>query len=228
MALKTAVDSACIRIVGYAPTAVFASQEQLSLEMADLANEMAHEIAESYEWRILTKEAQMQGQESFPLPSDYDRMLVGQGIQDKTTWFWGYYPFASVSEYMMAKNGNLPLLSPGGWIVLDNAFKFYPIPVGTATFPYISKNIVIGQDGVAKPEFTRDDDTFILSERILTLGLIWRWKQQKGLVWEDDLAIYNEELAKIQNKDKGARVLMPDVRYSIPGARMAYANRGRW
>lgn len=228
MTLKTAVDSAALRIVGHAPTAVFATQDQISLEMADLANEMAHEIAESAEWRILTKIAEMQGQESFPLPADYDRMLVGQGIQDKTTWFWGYYPFSSVSEYMMAVNGNLPLISPGGWIVLDGQFKFYPIPVGTATFPYISKNIVRGYDGVMKPEFNRDDDSFVLSERLLTLGLVWRWKQQKGLVWEDDLAIFNEELARIQNKDKGARVLMPDVRYSIPGARMAYANRGRW
>lgn len=228
MTLKTAVDSAAIRTIGNAPTAVFTSTEQIAIEMADLANEVAIEIAESAEWRVLTKIATMTGAMSFPVPADYDRMLVGQGIQDKTTWFWGYYPFSSVSEYMMAVNGNLPLLSPGGWILLDNEFKFYPLPVGEATFPYISKNIVRADGGALKPLFTSDDDTFVLSERLLTLGLIWRWKAQKGLEYGEDMAIYQEELARSQSKDKGARVLMPDVRYSIPGARMVYANRGRW
>lgn len=228
MTLKTAVDSAAIRTVGSAPTAVFSSNDQIAIEMRDLSTEVAREIAESYEWRSITKIVQMSGGMNFPLPEDYDRMLVGQGIQDRDTWFWGYYPFSSVSEYMMAVNGNLPLISPGGWILLDNEFKFYPLPVGTATFPYISKFIVKGANDVLKPAFTADDDTFLLSERLLTLGLIWRWKAQKGLDYSEDYNIYSTELAKMQNNDKGSRVLMPDVRYSIPGARMAYANRGRW
>lgn len=228
MTVKTAVDSAAIRTIGNAPSAVFSSTEQIAIEMADLVNEVAYEIAESAEWRLLTRVATMTGAMSFPVPEDYDRMLVGQGIQDKTTWFWGYYPFSSVSEYMMAVNGNLPLLSPGGWIILDGEFKFYPLPSGDATFPYISKNIARGSDGELKDRFTADDDEFRLSERLLTLGLIWRWKSQKGLEYGEDMANYQDELARAQNQDKGARVLMPDVRYSIPGARMAYANRGRW
>lgn len=228
MTVKTAIDSAAKRTIGVAPTAVFSSQEQIAIEMSDLASEVAIEIAESAEWRVLTKVVEMQGAMNFPFPADYDRMLVGQGIQDKSTWFWGYYPFSSVSEYMMAVNGNLPLISPGGWIILGNEFRFYPLPVGTATFPYISKEIVRSNDGTMKREFTADDDSFVLSERLLTLGLVWRWKAQKGLDYGEDQALYGEELARLQNKDKGARVLMPDVRYSIPGARMAYANRGRW
>lgn len=228
MTLKTAVDSAAIRAVGNAPAAVFASSETIAIEMADLSNEVAKDIAESAEWRALTRISQMSGAMNFPVPVDYDRMLVGQGIQDKTTWFWGYYPFSSVSEYMLAVNGNLPLISPGGWILLENEFKFYPLPVGEATFPYISNHIVRGSDGALKKDFTADDDTFVLSERLLTLGILWRWRAQKGMDYSEDLANYETEFARLSNKDKGARVLMPDVRHSIPGARMAYANRGRW
>lgn len=228
MTLKAAVDSAALRAVGNVPTAVFGSTQQVAMEMADLATEVAVEIAESAEWRSLTKITQMVGATSFPKPVDYDRMLTGQGIQDKTTWFWGYYPFSSVSEYMMAVNGNLPLISPGGWILLDDEFKFYPVPVGTATFPYISKFIVRANDGMLKPNFTADDDTFVLSERLLTLGLLWKWRSQKKLDYAQEFDDYQYALEHDQNKDKGARVLMPDVRYSIPGARMAYANRGRW
>lgn len=229
MTLKTAVDSAAIRTVGSAPAAVMTSNDQIAIEMRDLANDVAVEIAESAEWRILTKVAEMSGPAmNHPVPDDYERMLTAQGVQDKTTWFWGYYPFASVSEYMMAVNGNLPLISPGGWILLGGEFKFYPMPTGPATFPYISKNIIRGPDNALKPAFTDDQDKFLISDRLLTLGLIWRWKAQKGLDYSEDMAVYQEALAHDQTKDKGARMLQPDTMYAIPGARMAYANRGRW
>jgi hypothetical protein len=73
---------------------------------------------------------------------------------------------------MMAINGQVPALTPGGWIILGGEFKFWPSVNGTATFPYISKYIVLDGDGVTlKETFTSDDDTFVLSERLLTLGL---------------------------------------------------------
>lgn len=225
MTIKTAVDSACIRTVGYAPTAVFASQEQIAVEMADLANEMAIEIAESYDWRAITEEARFVGggtQDFFPFPSDYERMTVNNGVRDMKNWFWGYFPFDSVNDYLMMKENGFALLSPGGWIILNGGFNFVPAPTGTATFPYISKNIVTGQDGVKKPLFTRDDDSFVLSERLLTLGLIWKWKQQKGLVWEDDLTAYNEALSQHQTRDRGQRSYRHGMPNTWPNSRVAW------
>lgn len=208
MTLKTAVDSATIRTVGNVPVAVFGSTEQVSLEMADLATEVATDIAESYDWRALTKEALFTGNgviDSFPIPADYDRMTINNGIRDMKNWFWGYFPFDDVNQYYMMKENGFSLLSPGGWIILNGAFNFVPAPTGTAQFPYVSNHIARSNDGTTKAAFTADSDTFILSERLLILGLIWRWKSQKGLDYGEDQAIYDKALSHEQYKDRGQR-----------------------
>lgn len=224
MTIQTAVSSASLRVIGSAPAAVFSSTEQIAVEMRDLAQEVAADIAVSHEWRDLTQIATFTGGASFPKPADYDRMLSGQGVQDGTSWLWGYVPFASVSEYMAAINGQLAL-SPGGWIILGGEFKFWPAAVGSATFPYQSNLIVRASDATPKAAFSADTDTFVLPERLLTLGLIWRYRAQKGLDYSEDLATYEDALARAQNNDKGARVLRPDTMPSFPGARRAYINR---
>lgn len=208
MTLKTAVDSATLRVVGNVPAAVFSSEEQVAKEMADLSTDVAVEIAESYDWRPLTKIARFVGDgatDFFPFPADYERMTVNNGVRDMKNWFWGYFPFDNVNDFLMMKENGFALLSPGGWIILDGGFNFVPAPSGTATFPYISKNIVRAANGDLKPSFTADDDTFLLSERLLTLGLVWRWKSQKNLEFGVDEQIYKDSLSHDQYKDRGQR-----------------------
>jgi hypothetical protein len=202
---------------------VFSSQEQVMIEMRDLVQDVAVDIAKSAEWRKLTKIGTLTGPAPFLLPADYDRMLVGQGMQDQTNWFWGYYPFATVSEYMLAINSQIALPRPGGWIILGGEFKFYPAPSGVATYPYISKYIV---NNGTHETFNADTDTFVLSERLLTLGLIWRYRAQKGLDYTEDMATYGLALAQEQNNDKGGRVTrFGNPMAYFPGARIAYVNR---
>lgn len=226
MTVLSAANSAAVRVVGTELAALFSSTDQVALEFRDLIQDVAQDIAKSAEWRDLTKIATLTGSATYPKPADYDRMCKGQGIQDQANWFWGYQQFQDVSEYIAAQNGALPITWPGGWIILGGEFRFFPTPSGTATFPYISKNIVRDQAGVAKPAFTDDTDTFILSERLLTLGLIWRYRAQKGIDYSEDMQTYEIALAQEQDRDKGARILRPDHRWRVPGARLAYVNRG--
>lgn len=226
MTVLSAANSAAIRVnVGSLP-ALFPSTDHIAVEFRDLIQEVAEDIAEAAEWRDLIKTATLTGGSSFPKPADFDRMLKGQGVQDATNWFWGYHPFSDVSEYIAAVNGAMPLISPGGWIILDGEFKFWPAAVGTATFPYVSNLIVRSSGGTLKPAFTADDDTFVLDERLLTLGLIWRYRAQKGVDYSEDMANYEMALAQAMDRDKGARMLRPDHRWRVPGARLAYVNRG--
>src|SRR3546814_1451607 len=74
--------------------------------------------------------------------------------------------------------------SPGGWIIYADKIRFSPPSASgaAATFPYISKRWArdAGTDGY-KAAFTSDSDTFLLPERLLTLGLVWRWRVNKKL-----------------------------------------------
>ena len=207
MSVLSAVKSAVLRCDGAQIAEVVSSSEQIAVEMADLINEVAQDIAASHDWRDLTRiHAFPGGAASYPKPADYSRMLLDADMADGTSWLWGYCPFQSVNEWMLAQQGQW-IGSPGGWIIMGGEFHFHPTPAGSASFPYISSLIVRDIDGALKSTFDHDDDEFILPERLLTLGLIWRWKEQKGLEYAEDQATYEIALAQAQGRDKGAYVV---------------------
>ena len=223
MTVFTSIKAAALRTTGVAITNAFASTAQIAVEMTDLANEVATDILKSHDWRQLTKIAIVtpDGGEVYGLPADYDRMVSAGGIEDAASWFWGYEPFTSVNQWLQFKSGSYAIISPGGWIILENRLNFYPVPVGPAQFPYISNLLVRSAANVPKSAFTADTDTFVLPERLLTLGLIWRWMAQKGLEYSEALATYEVALSQEQTRDRGARVYRSPIRI-FGGARIAY------
>lgn len=218
MTILTALQSAAIRLVGYRPTTIFSSTEQTELELADLANEVAKDIMRSYDWQSLTRLHTITGdgvQTAFPFPDDYDRMVKAQGVHDGKSWFWNYTRCADLDTWISLKTGNYLGMTPGWWIILEDQFQFLPAPVAQAhaVFPYISrfcvKSAPAQNTGVITPQdkFLSDGDTFFTDEDLITLGVIWRYREQKGMGYAEDMANYETALAQVQGNDKGARVL---------------------
>lgn len=223
MAIFDAIRKAVLRTTGDQINEVFASSMQVAAEMADLSNEVAAEIVAYHPWRRLTKVATLDGAqgESYDLPADYDRMAGD--IDDPSTWFWGYSAFNDVNEYLQFKTGGFLLAGNGGWIILGGKLEFYPAPSSGASFPYISNAYAQDEDGAPKSEFTADNDTFVLPDRLLTLGLVWRWKAQKGLEYSEDLATFQTALDQEATRDRGYYTLKsPRNRFDAP---MAYSGR---
>lgn len=223
MAVFDAIRKAVLRTSGTQIAEAFSSSQQVAVEMADLANEVAADIVASSPWRALTKVATIDGSqgEAYDLPADYSRMS-GE-IDDPATWFWGYTPFNDVNEYLQFKTGGFLLAGNGGWIILGGQLQFYPAPSSGASYPYVSGWYARSETGTAKAAFDADTDTFILPERLLTLGLIWRWKAQKGLEYAEDLNMYEIALSQESSRDRGFFALRAPVnRFEGP---MAYSGR---
>ena len=100
--------------------------------------------------------------------------------------------------------------------------SFVPPPSGSATYPYISNLYAKDADGVPKDHFSSDTDTFVLDDHLITLGCIWRWRQQKGMDYSEDLQSYENDLSQSQARDKGARVIRSGSMSRLPNARLAY------
>ena len=220
-----AMKSAILRLTGVSVSEVFASTDQIAVEIADLVNEVATDIMKSHDWRALTKVATVAGSgaESYPLPTDFDRMVLGADIDDAASWFWGYQPFDSVNEWMRFRAGGYSIVSPGGWIILGGELQFFPGALGTAQYPYISAHYALDADSSKKRAFTADTDIFLMEDRLLTLGLVWRWQEQKGMEYAESLQTYETALAQAQSRDKGARLLRVGGR--VFGAKVAYSGR---
>lgn len=213
MTILSAMQSAAIRLVGETPQVFFSSSGQFEMEIIDLINEVANDICKSNDWQALMRIHTLTGDgvtESFPFPSDYDRQLVNTNLQDLRNWAWNYMHIVDYNQFMFIRARGFQQF-PGSWTIYGNNFEFTPAPPpgDTATFPYISKNYARADSGVTKAEFTADTDEFLINgaERLLTLGLVWRWRENKKLDYTGDQEAFQMLLEQLATKDKGSSII---------------------
>lgn len=226
MTLLSALQSASIRLVGQRPTTFFGSSGVFETELCDLVNEVAADVAKYQDWQALVRVGTVTGDgstTSFALPADYDRMLQNTAVQDLSTWFWGFGFFNDINQFLLSEAmGFTPF--PGGWIIYGDRLRFSPAP-GTAqiaSFPYITKNYATAASTVPKAQFDADSDVSLLPERLLTLGLVWRWRENKKLDASGDQEAFIKALDEYGAKDRGSRVQRRNSRIFFPGTRLAW------
>lgn len=201
MTVLSAIRAACPVIGLDVPDIVFASTEREHVELQALANEMAVRIYKEHDWNALKAIATISGDgttQSFTRPTNFGRWLKeGQlwssarkdcpltHITDSDIW---------LSDDL---SGNIP--DNPQWTVIGTSIYINPIVPSGETVKYFYMS--------ALPSFTADTDVFALDERLLTLGMIWQWKSQKGLPYAEDMATYGIELDAAIKEDRGADIL---------------------
>jgi hypothetical protein len=207
MTVLSAASSASVRLLGRKLTALFSSTNTFEMELADLATETAVAIAKEHEWQKLKTLATLTGdgtKTAFDLPSDYDRM-VKDGNVHSSRYQTAYFSRVDSLDDWILIGDLLATASPGNWIVIGGQMNIKPAMASneTARFYYISKNITV----TGNASFSGDGDEFLLPERLLTLGLIWRWRSQKRLEYAEDLQNYEIALSEEIARDRGARII---------------------
>lgn len=223
MSVLTAAQAAGRRIKSEAPASLFSSPTEFASELANLANEVAVDVMKAHDWRRLTLLNTITGDgsdTSFALPAGYDRMPQGARVYGSSSMM-PLRPTKDVNQWLEFQID--PVVGdPGYWIILGNEFHIKPAlgSGSTAKFYYVSNLCITGG---TKAAFTADADTFdIGGDRLITLGLIWRWRHMKGREYAEDMMNYERALAQEINRDKGARVLfVGQPRYS-GGVNVAY------
>lgn len=223
MAIAAALSSAALRLVGYRPTSFYGASGNLEMELCDLANEVARDICQYQDWQRLTKVNSMTGDgstEVFSFPADYDRQLLNADMQDLQSWAWGYEHIHDINDFLYQRQRGM-ILTPGAWIIYGGQMHFTPPPTGDASFPYISKHFAIDSGSLeGKAQFDADTDEFVLDDTLITLGLVWMWREMKGLDFAGAQEAYVKALDERASKDAGSKV----IRY---GGRF-FNRRGPW
>jgi len=75
-------------------------------------------------------------------------------------------------------------------------------------FGYMNANCVNLASGGVGPRFLSDNDTFVMDERLLKLGLIWRWKQGKGGSYAEDMDTYEDALGMVAGSDVPSPIIV--------------------
>lgn len=212
MTVLTAIQRASTSIGLGVPAVVFSSTEREHLELQDVANTVAGDIADFYDWQALKAIATITGDGSdtaFALPSDYGRMLKKAELRASTFPGSPLEHITDSDEWLRIVVSGLTA-GIGQWTIYDDEIHILPALANAAAakYFYIKNTIVHPASGADKTRFTIDTDTFLLDEDALELGIIYRWKRNKGLPYAEELQDYNDKLAERAGNDKGSKILV--------------------
>lgn len=207
------VRTACQRIGIAAPTSVVGSNDLQVIQLLALLNKEGKELSTgasiglSYDWQALQVEAsftsvaaESQGRMHEIAPGL--KYIIGGTIWDRSRRLPAYGSM-NPQEWQQIKSWNVASPYPK-YRVRGNELLLMPIPAaGDAYyFEYQTKNWCIDENGVnLRAAFAADTDTPLLDDDLLADGLVWRFKQAKGLDYAEDFATYQRDVQNAVVRD---------------------------
>lgn len=219
--VKETLDLAARRC-SFTPPASWVSQTTASaMEFKDLLGETVEELLDRIDWpEPITKDTTIAytGSEPHTLPSDFLRLTRD--------------PLAAY-ETTTTRRAVVPVASNGAWTHLeqigsaggdrfyrlagdeDDGFtiEFYrPLETGASvTVSYVSHNWL--REGSTEGKMWNDAAAVLLLPPVLVrLGIVWRFKQRKGLAYADIMAEYETRVSREANSRRGIKSVNMGVR----------------
>lgn len=226
MTILSVVRDVAMKVGLERPDAVYTSTGRDMLEMQSLIDEVVTDILECHDWQVLQTIKTYTGDgatEGHTLPSDYERMLNGASIWS-SRWTWAFNHITDPDDWLEYQVVPYTFVN-GNWMIYGGALHILPVMASTETakFFYISDKIVLGDDATTtKASFGGDSDTLRISEKLLYLGLVWKWKAKKGLDYAEDLENYEDHKAYLIDKDGGSKPVVSGRKRPIRGGIWAF------
>jgi hypothetical protein len=208
MTLLTTIQSACSLLGLVQPTAVVASTDRQVQQLYQLANEEGQELLRRFNWRRLTKQhtflttaaaVQVGG-----LADDWDH-FIDQTMFNRDQRRRVEGPITEEQwQVIQSMNAATPITPAYRLRGVD--FLLTPTPAAgeTIAYEYISTLWVLAADGTTyRSYYEADNDTALLHERLIALGIRWRFQQAKGLDYAESMRTYGIEVQKAAGRDKG-------------------------
>lgn len=206
MTLLSIIQTLCSRLAIVQPTVVVGSTDQQVIQLLGLANEEGQDLAARGRWEKLQNEStfttvatESQGAMTTLAGADFG------WICDDTIWNRSQNrPILPVDpirwQQMKAASVTGPYTSMR---IRGGEFLAYPLMTAgqTVAFEWISKNWCESSGGTGQSEWAADTDVPIVPGDLMTLGLIWRWKQAKGLTYAEDFATYERQVTDAMTRD---------------------------
>jgi hypothetical protein len=211
VSLLTTIQRACRSLSLTAPASVVASTDPNVLLLWELANEEGEELARGFPWQILRKEHTFttvaQAAQTDALPDDFMR-FIPDTFFNRTTRRNLIGPITPQQWQAIQAQPQLNRVFLA-WIERDGAFLITPTPPAGETIAYEYETINWAYDVNDAPKASMDadgDDTY-LNERIMRLGIRWRFLSAKGLDYAQAYQTYEIEKEKVQARDGGNTVV---------------------
>lgn len=211
MTLLTIVQETC-RLTGLrVPLEVVASTDTQVQQLFALANEEGEDLARSFEWQALNRQqlfTTVAGEEQTgAVPADLDHFIPNTFF-NRTTRLTLIGP---ITPQLWQAIKAQPQLNRVYLCFRERDGDFLVTPDATAgdeiAYEYVSKYWAASAGGTPQAAFAADTDTTYLSERLIILGLRWRFLASKNLDYAEAYRSYQTQLQQVQARDGGSTQL---------------------
>jgi len=211
MTLLTMVQSASDMISLPRPVTVVGNSDNAIRILLACAQMEGRQLARRWTWQRLARKATFtavaQEVQTGAIPADYDgRFLAGT--------FWNTTLHRVVPGPLNPQEWQQRVSSVGqgpypAFRIQGNALLMAPPPTAgeTHTFEYITRNFCVSDGGVEQSTWAADTDVGLLDEELMLLGLIWRFKQSRGMDYAEDMRTYEMEVTQAISRDGSRRTV---------------------
>ena len=235
MSMLTIIASVCARQNVPVPATAYGTTDPQVKQMIALLEEEGDDLQSRGTWQSLTNEASLttvatvsQGAIATIATNGFD-FIKNETIWDRTNKLpiWG--PLSDKewqARQALAPTGPRYQYRIRGGLLLVN-----PVPTAGYSwyFEYVTKNWITDSTGVTqKAAFTADTDLVLFSEKLVKMGLRWRWMREKGMDYAELFRMYEEQVKNALGRDGGKQTLYQDNdqwRGSMPGV---FVPQGSW
>jgi hypothetical protein len=228
MTVLSVIQQSATRIGIAVPSVVFTDPSRTAVELQEAINEAAQGVIDDYDWQGLKAIGTVTGDGSatdFALPSNYGRMLKKARLWPSEEPSTPLVYYTDADKWLEMDVGLVTEVTRRA-IIFGNRLHIKPAMANLATtqFFYVKNTLVLaaGDTAPTKIDFTADDDSFYLDERILKLSFIWRWKAAKGRPYGEEKQAYLDVIDSKAGTDKGSRILHVGRRRTPADATIAY------
>jgi hypothetical protein len=202
------------------PSTIESASDSQTVKMLSLLNRLGRQLDRSFDWQRLIRETSFTTDGS----SEYTISSAPISITDLANLL---HPFLydrtdnkviigiGDNEYQLRKMYNLGAISRYRFRLFNDKLQFDdPVPTNhNIYFEYKTKNWVIPETGSDKSAFNLDGDTSYLDEELLTLGLIYKFKNEQGLTYDEEFREYQEFLNKLKDQDRSEQLVSLASKY---------------
>lgn len=207
MTALTICQNAASRLSLTVPQAVFSSTDTQVIQLRNLMNEEGLALTRDPDqaWTVLMTEKTFttvaQAIQTSAVPTDF-AWYLNDTMWNRTTMIKLAGP-VSPEEWQTFQSLALISLPAAVFRFRGGDLLIYPSPVAgnTCAYEYGSTYWVSG----SKAAMTADTDTALISEEVITLGLIWRFLKAKGLDYAEDFRTYQLAKQAATARDGGKR-----------------------
>lgn len=231
MSLLTIVNRAQAMLNLPVTTTVYSNTGETQKQLLALCNMAGDVLMREHEWQSLVTEQSFttvatEQQTGHTLPSDLDR-IINETLWNRSTTDPVYGPLTSQS--WQAQKAQVTSTVWSQYRLRGNSFWLLPAPAAGQSiyYEYVSSKWCQSAGGVAQSAWAADTDTAKLPEHLLTLGLVWRWLEAKGLDYTQRYDEYEREKAKIVSRD-GTRRKLNAVGPTLQGLGRGRIPEGTW